>query len=82
MDMGGLRIVHFGDTEQKTLTEEQLEALGDVDVVFMEFFIDFPSVYKYKCFDMMDQVKPRLIIPTHLETDAPQYASQKCPSFR
>jgi L-ascorbate metabolism protein UlaG (beta-lactamase superfamily) len=62
VDIGGLRIDHVGDTEQKALTEELHEALGNVDVAFMEFRVDSDDKYKY--FDMMDQAKPRLTIGT------------------
>ena len=32
VDMGGLRIAHFGDIGQEQLTQEQLDALGEVDI--------------------------------------------------
>ncbi len=79
VDIRNLRIVHFGDLEQSTLTQEQIEELGKVDVAVIGLWVD-PS---NKHLNIMDQVSPRLIIPTHLEdTDALQYAIQKWPSYQ
>lgn len=75
VDRGGMRFVHIGDTEQRALTPEQLDALGEVDVAFMEFYIDPNDTYK--CFVIMDQGKPKLIIPTHLAVKTPQHAAQR-----
>jgi L-ascorbate metabolism protein UlaG (beta-lactamase superfamily) len=75
--MAGFRIVHFGDTEQEGLTEYQVDEIGDVDIAIMEFWID-PS---NRFFKIADQVKPRLIIPTHLGDGAAQYATQKWKGF-
>ncbi len=36
VDMGGLRIAHFGDIGQEQLTQEQLEALGEVDIALTQ----------------------------------------------
>ena len=35
IDLGGLRIAHFGDIGQDALTASQLEALGSVDIAIM-----------------------------------------------
>ena len=52
---------------------------GKVDVAVIGLWVD-PS---NKHFNIMDQVSPRLIIPTHLEdTEALQYAIQKWPSYQ
>jgi len=68
VDMGGLRIAHFGDIGQDALTPEQLSALGKVDIAITQlsnFFSGMNAANK-KGFNLMDQVKPRLIIPTHI----------------
>ena len=68
VDMGGLRIAHFGDIGQDALTPEQLSALGKVDIAITQLsnvFSDMNAANK-KGFNLMDQVKPRLIIPTHI----------------
>jgi L-ascorbate metabolism protein UlaG (beta-lactamase superfamily) len=83
VDMGGLRIVHFGDLGQDSLTPEQLDAIGKVDVAIMQLANPYSSMdtANKKGFNLMDQVKPRLIIPTHIDEAATQYAIQKWPAF-
>jgi L-ascorbate metabolism protein UlaG (beta-lactamase superfamily) len=67
IDMGGLRIVHFGDIGQDALTAGQLEALGQVDVALMQFenAYSMMNTINMKGFKLMDQVKPRIIVQTH-----------------
>jgi L-ascorbate metabolism protein UlaG (beta-lactamase superfamily) len=79
VDMGGMRLVHFGDLGQDSLTQEQLDALGKVDVAFMQFANSYSSmdITNKKGFNLMDQVKPRLILPTHINEETARYAVQK-----
>jgi L-ascorbate metabolism protein UlaG (beta-lactamase superfamily) len=72
VDMAGLRIVHFGDIGQDALTPGQLEALGQVDVAMMQFenFFSAMNSRNMKGFNLMDQVKPRIILHTHSSTFA------------
>lgn len=67
VDMGGLRIVHFGDIGQDQLTQEQLDALGTVDIAITQFVNSFSQMDlgNKKGFNLMAQVKPKLVIPTH-----------------
>jgi L-ascorbate metabolism protein UlaG (beta-lactamase superfamily) len=79
IDIEGLRIVHFGDMEQAALTPEQLVELQNIDVAFAEFWAEPTN----KFFNVMDQVKPRIIIPTHLgDRRALKIATEKWPSFQ
>jgi L-ascorbate metabolism protein UlaG (beta-lactamase superfamily) len=66
IDVGGLRIAHFGDIGQEALTDDQLAALGSVDIAIMQFDNSFSNMNatNMKGFHLMDQVKPRLIIPS------------------
>src|SRR4030042_6830764 len=68
VDMGGLRIAHFGDIGQDALTPEQLSALGKVDIAITQLSNPYSrmNAANKKGFNLMDQVKPRLIIPTHI----------------
>jgi len=70
IEMNGLRIAHFGDLGQDALTPEQLTALGKVDIAVMQFENSYSAMdaVNKKGFNMMNQVKPRLIIPTHINT--------------
>ena len=81
VDMGGLRIVHFGDIGQTSLTKEQLQALGDVDVAITQLDNSFSQMdtTNKKGFKLMEQVKPRLIVQTHTSTAAVEYAATLWP---
>jgi len=67
VDMGGLRIVHFGGIGQAEFTPEQLSQLGQVDVAItqLENTASNMNLTNKKGFKLMEQVKPKLIIPTH-----------------
>jgi len=82
IDMGGLRIVHFGDIGQPALTPEQAKAVGRVDVAVTQFdnaqFSDI-DVKNKKGFRLMEQVKPRLIVQTHSSLAAVNYAATLWP---
>ena len=81
IEMGGLRIAHFGDIGQDALTPAQLRALGDVDVAITQFDNSFSQMdlENKKGFALMEQVKPRLIVPTHSSTRAVDYAANLWP---
>lgn len=66
-EVDGLRIAHFGDCGQTALTDEQLEKIGKIDIAFMQFENTFSnmSVYNQKGFNVMKQVNPTIVIPTH-----------------
>ncbi len=67
IDVGGLRIGHFGDIGQERLTESQMAALGKVDVMVTQFDNSYSgmSVENGKGFAIAAQVDPALIIPAH-----------------
>jgi hypothetical protein len=67
VDMGGLRIVHFGGVGQAQFTPEQLTQLGQVDVAIMQLenTASNMNLTNEKAFKLMEQVKPKLVIPTH-----------------
>ena len=71
VDMGGLRIAHFGGVGQAEFTSEQLTQLGQVDVAItpLENSSSNMNLTNKKGFKLMEQVKPKLIIPTHGNTN-------------
>lgn len=87
VEMGGLRIAHFGDIGQDALTPEQLTALGKIDVAITQFENSFSGMFANatektgKGFTLMDQVKPRVIIPTHSGMAAGKIAVEQWKSF-
>ena len=66
IEIGGIRIIHLGDIGQDALTVGQLDALGRVDIAIMQFDNSFSNMNatNLKGFNLMEQVKPRLIIPS------------------
>ena len=81
VDMGGLRIAHFGDIGQLALTEEQMKALGQVDVAITQFENSFSQMdlVNKKGFALMQQLQPRLILQTHSSLAAMRYAASLWP---
>jgi L-ascorbate metabolism protein UlaG (beta-lactamase superfamily) len=83
VEMGGLRIVHFGDIGQVELGQDQLEALGRVDIALTQLSNDYSGMdsRNRKGFNLMAQVKPRLIIPTHVDRATIELAVKTWKSF-
>jgi L-ascorbate metabolism protein UlaG (beta-lactamase superfamily) len=77
IEMGGLRIVHFGDIGQDALTDEQLQQIGTVDLAITQFSNSFSlmDATNRKGINLMNQVKPRLIIPTHSDRPSLEIAT-------
>jgi L-ascorbate metabolism protein UlaG (beta-lactamase superfamily) len=66
-EVGGLRIAHLGDLGH-LLTDEQLSAIGSVDVVLVPVGGVF-TIDAYQATRVVDQLHPRLIIiPMHYKT--------------
>ncbi len=69
IETAGLRIAHLGDFGQAELTLEQLDALGQIDVLLIPtggvFTIDPAGAT-----DIIEQVGPRIVVPMHYKTDA------------
>lgn len=61
-----LRICHLGDLGQKELSEEQLENIGEVDILM----IPVGGVYTIsakEAFSIMNQLEPKITIPMHFK---------------
>jgi L-ascorbate metabolism protein UlaG (beta-lactamase superfamily) len=66
-EVGGLRIAHLGDLGH-LLTDEQLSAIGSVDVVLVPVGGAF-TIDAYQATRVVDQLHPRLVvIPMHYKT--------------
>ncbi len=78
-EVDGLRIVHMGDIGQTTLTEEQLKDLGEIDIAFMQFDNSYSSmsVENMKGFNLIEQLNPTIIIPTHSNDDCDAKLKEK-----
>ncbi len=60
----GINLAHLGDIGQKKLFEEQLEALNNVDILF----IPVGGVYTIsaeEAFEITNQIDPKIVVPIH-----------------
>lgn len=66
-EIDDLRIAHMGDIGQDTLTDDQLEKLGEIDIAFMQFENGYSNMdlINDKGFKLMEQLNPKIVIPTH-----------------
>ncbi len=65
-EVDGLRIAHMGDIGQEHLTIKQIESLGKLDIVFMQFSNPFSGIFSPdKGIALIEELKPQIIIPTH-----------------
>jgi L-ascorbate metabolism protein UlaG (beta-lactamase superfamily) len=66
-EVGGLRIAHLGDLGH-LLTDEQLSAIGSVDIVLVPVG-GFYTIDAYQATRVVDQLHPRLVVlPMHYKT--------------
>ncbi len=69
IEVDGVRIVHCGDIGQMRFTEEQLKAMGNVDVLLIPVGGTY-TVDGAQAAGMVEQVKPRIVVPIHYKTKA------------
>ena len=62
----GLRFCHLGDLGQKQLTDEQLEKIGNVDILMIPVGGQF-TISSQEAQRIVSQIEPRVIIPMHYE---------------
>jgi L-ascorbate metabolism protein UlaG (beta-lactamase superfamily) len=68
-ETGGVRIAHLGDLGH-SLTDQQLSAIGSVDVVLVPVG-GAGTIDAQEATHVVDQIRPRLlVIPMHFKTDA------------
>lgn len=64
-----LKVCHLGDLGQKELNEEQLESIGEVDILM----IPVGGVYTIspkEAFEIMNQLEPKITIPMHFKIES------------
>ena len=59
-----LRICHLGDLGQKELTQEQLQKIGEVDVLMVPVG-GGPTISCQEAVKIISQIEPKIIIPMH-----------------
>jgi len=66
-ELGGLRVCHFGDFGQRELREEQFEAIGATDLLFLPVG-GGPTIGAQQAAVIVDWLKPRWVVPMHYRT--------------
>lgn len=67
MNIKGIRLCHLGDLGTK-LTSEQLEQVGDVDILFVPVG-GVDSIDAKKAKEVIEQIEPRVVIPMVYHTE-------------
>lgn len=60
----GLKVCHMGDFGQKELTAEQLEAIGDVDILLLPVGGVY-TINAREAANVISQLEPKIAIPMH-----------------
>lgn len=66
-ELAGTRIAHFGDFGQRSLRDEQAEAVGPVDLVFLPVG-GGPTIGPEQATLIIERLKPRWVVPMHYRT--------------
>lgn len=64
LEVEGIKVCHLGDFGQKELTPEQLDAIGDVDVLLIPVGGVYTIAAK-EAASIVHQIEPRIAIPMH-----------------
>jgi L-ascorbate metabolism protein UlaG (beta-lactamase superfamily) len=67
-EVDGLRIAHMGDLGQDELTADQLEKLGQLDIIFtVATNVTAYGFATEKGIKTIQQLNPKIVIPTHFD---------------
>ena len=64
LTVGDLKLCHLGDLGQKELTEEQLEKIGQIDILMVPVGGVF-TISAKEALKIMSQIEPKITIPMH-----------------
>ena len=66
-ELDGIRTAHFGDFGQRTLRDEQAEAIGSVDLLFLPVGAG-PTIGPEQAELIIERLSPRWVVPMHYRT--------------
>lgn len=66
IDAEDLRICHLGDMGQKELTDEQLEKIGEVDILMIPVG-GVTTISEKEAMKIISQIEPKITIPMHYQ---------------
>lgn len=61
-----MRLCHLGDFGQKQLTDEQLESIGNVDILMIPVGGTF-TINSSEAAKVIGQIEPKMVVPMHYE---------------
>lgn len=64
IELEGIKTCHLGDLGQKKLSGEQLERIGDVDILMIPVGGNF-TIDGEEAVDIINQIEPKIVIPMH-----------------
>ncbi|OGZ36079.1 MAG: hypothetical protein A3A94_01775 [Candidatus Portnoybacteria bacterium RIFCSPLOWO2_01_FULL_43_11] len=64
IEIDEIRICHLGDFGQEKLTDEQLEEIGEVDILMIPVGGTY-TISADEAVEIVEQIEPRLIVPMH-----------------
>lgn len=76
----GLNIVHLGDLGQSKLTEEQISAIGAVDILLIPVGSTYTIDAKTAA-GIVSQLEPKIIIPMHYKIEGLKFDLEDCGQF-
>jgi len=65
--LDGVRVAHFGDFGQTALRDEQAEAVGEVDLMFLPVGAG-PTIGAEGAAEIVERLRPRWVVPMHYRT--------------
>lgn len=66
-ELEGVRVCHFGDFGQRELRDEQAEAIGQTDLLFVPVG-GGPTAGAHQAAAIVDRLSPRWVVPMHYRT--------------
>jgi len=67
LTLDGVRVAHFGDFGQRSLRDEQANAIGQVDVLFLPVG-GGPTIDAEQAAAIVDRLAPKWVVPMHYRT--------------
>jgi L-ascorbate metabolism protein UlaG (beta-lactamase superfamily) len=67
LDLDGIRVAHFGDFGQSSLRDEQANAIGEVDLLFVPVGAG-PTIGADQAAAIVSRLGPRWVVPMHYRT--------------
>jgi len=68
MQVEGINLAHLSDLGQKTLNSNQLEALNNIDILFLPTGGTY-TIGPEEAFEIANQIDPKIIVPIHYKIE-------------